>query len=676
MFSRWKKIDFVIAILFVLTNISYLLLPNYIFKFFLWALIITAVSRLLLLFKRKLLWRIRNRLIFSGLFIVAAPIFFILIFFYFTSYILIAHYEVLILNNIMDSRLLRFEHIADNFLDLQNIEKMKTMAQIPMRFDQGALNILFFKWTASTPYKGGTIDHREGKPGPGNTLSQNMNERGTASIPSKGGTAAGHEEKQGEFSCVFEHPTGEFPKKKLAVMNFKGYFMLNNRLYHGVIKQKKQFAVLIANTISQEYLDDLSTISDFKIKYRDPYDGRHMQMMEEITSDPELMSKQTSFLPYFFDYKFLDFNTLRNNKPSEESGRFLLKIDFNRLYDKVFSTGQGSAQDDTLKFIILLIVLFAPIVVFSFFIGFRMIRVITRSINQITKGTQKIRNGDFSFRIKTRSKDELQYLGESFNEMAAGIDRLLVEEKEKQRLEEELRIARSIQLRLLPPDTFESEKFELAAVNIPAAEIAGDYFDYFFEKENYLSLLVADVSGKGAPAAFYMAELKGLINHLHKEEISPADLIAECHSVLSDSLDKVTFITMIVARFVIPRKKFVLSRAGHTQALFYSQREKKCLELFPEGVAIGLINFSREKIKEIEVEYHPGDILFLFSDGLSEILNKDDEMIGVKNLKRIICNNSRASAGEIKQKMLDFAIKFSDTEINRDDLTFIVLKVK
>lgn len=628
MLTRWKKIDIIIAILAALTTIAYLFLSKTIFKIFLWALIIITVVKLTVLFKTKLLWKIRNRLIFSGIFIVATPIFFILIFFYVTGYILIAHYEVIIINNIMNGRLLRFEQVANSFLDLQDMDKMKKMIELPVKFDPaGHLNIHFFKKEA------------------------------------------------GQYRCFFRHPEKEFPENKLIMMDFKGYFLINNNLYHGALKQKGDYAVLLSNTITQELLDEIA-MNDFKIKYRNPYSGASLKMLEEVTADPEIMDDQNSFFPYLFDYKFLDFNITENAKPTEENGRFLLKVDFSGLYKKILSSNQGVTQNDTFRFIILLIVLFTPIIAFSFFIGFRMIRVITRSIHQITKGTQKIRSGDFTFRIKTRSKDELQYLGESFNEMAAGINRLLIEEKEKQRLKEEFRIARSIQLKLLPPDSFASKEFEIAAVNIPAAEIAGDYFDYFYKKDEYLSLLVADVSGKGAPAAFYMAELKGLINHLHNEELSPADLICECQGSLGGSLDRTTFITLITARFIIPGKKFVLARAGHTQALFFNSSEKKCLELFPEGVAIGLKSFSREKIKEIETAYQEGDILFLFSDGLSEILNKDDEMIGVENLKKIILQNSDRSAEDIKRRMLDFAIKFSDTEINRDDLTFIVLKVK
>jgi serine phosphatase RsbU (regulator of sigma subunit) len=309
-------------------------------------------------------------------------------------------------------------------------------------------------------------------------------------------------------------------------------------------------------------------------------------------------------------------------------------------------------------------------------VGFRIIRVITKSINLITKGTQKIRKGDFSFRIKIKSGDQLQYLAESFNEMASGIKRLLIEEKEKQRLEEELRIARSIQLKLLPGEELDTAEFEIAAVNIPAEEIAGDYFDYFYKNSGYMYILVADVSGKGTSAAFYMAELKGIVNYLQKNEISPADLISECNDSLSHSFDKATFITMNIAQFIIPDKKFILSRAGHTPAIYFNKKEKKCHALNPEGNAIGLRNFSRANIKEVEMPYRSGDILFLFSDGLSEIMNEEDEMLGIDNLKMLIAENHHLNANEIKKKILDFSIDFSDSKVNSDDLTFIILKVK
>ena len=186
---------------------------------------------------------------------------------------------------------------------------------------------------------------------------------------------------------------------------------------------------------------------------------------------------------------------------------------------------------------------------------------------------------------------------------------------------------------------------------------------------------MADVSGKGASAAFYMAELKGLINYLQKKGLSPAELISECNYSLNASFDKATFITISMAKFVTTKEKFIFSRAGHTQGIFYSAEKGECSELIPEGMAIGLKNFAKSKIEEIEVPYRQGDILFLFSDGLSEIMNDKDEILGTENLRRIIQNHHQLSLKEIKQKIIDFSIKFSGNQPNKDDLTFIIVRV-
>lgn len=635
MFKRWEKIDIFIGILFVLTNISYIFLSSGVFKLCLWTLIVVGIIRLLLLIKKKLFWKVRNRLIFSGLFLVATPLFFIAIFFYLILNIVMAQYGMVIMNNLLGVQLSSLERIVDMSLNVPEL-KNNMIDQIRTT-KQPNFNMLYFEIKED-----GTFSH-------------------TFKYPD-----------QFDYSFLTlsssSSPTGIDP--------FSGYFMVGKTLYYGCLKKKDKEAALMCMTVNQEFLDQFGNVSDFRMKFQDPYTNKTTAALE-VASDPKLLSDDTYFtFPWMYKYNFLDFNTSEGTKPEEKHGYFWFFLDSKKIYNKISKINAGDVQTDLRRGILLLIFIFGPFIIVSFVIGIRSVRVITRSINLITKGTQRIRNGDFSFRIKTRSRDQLQYLGESFNEMAAGIDRLLIDEKEKQRLEEELRIARSIQLKLLPPDTFITEEFEIAAVNIPAAEIAGDYFDYFYKENEYLSVLVADVSGKGSSAAFYMAELKGVINYLQKEEISPSRLISECHHSLKNSFDRVTFITMNMARFILPEKKFQLARAGHTPALFYDAGKKECIELFPAGVAIGIINFSDDKIKEIEVNYKKGDILFLFSDGLSEIMNDEEEMLGVANLKRLLCKYGDLSAEEIKQRLLDFSIRFSETDMNRDDLTFIILKVK
>jgi len=626
MWRHWNKLDLILVVLLIATLAAYFLFPGLAFKIFLWTFIILAVVRIFFLLRKKLLWKISHRLLFSGLFFIATPILLISIFFFFVVNIIIAQYGVSILDNLMDTQLVQVQEVADIYLGAKDPEQMVKMVEQPVKYDPGYLNVLLF------------------------------------------------EKKNGQWQPFFKYPA-DFDDSKLLPVDFKGFFMNGQNLYHGVWAQKEAFAVLLAFTVNQKFLDRLSTINDFYIRYRHPYSSGR-ELTTEITSDNNFMNNKSLLYPYIFEYSYLDLNAPTKPGPVKKAGTFLLAIDYGKIYQKIKNTNAGSTQNTTRKIIYVLIAVFSTFIITSFIIGFRMILVITRSLDQITKGTQRIRNGDFSYRIRIKSKDQLQYLGDSFNEMAAGIDRLLVEEKERQRLQEELRIARSIQLKLLPPEEFASEEFEIAAVNIPAEEIAGDYFDYFYRENEYLSILVADVAGKGASAAFYMAELKGLFNYLLKKDMSPANWIGECHASLCTSLDRSTFITISIAKLIIPKKKFILARAGHTQGVFYNAREKKCHELFPHGMAIGLRNFSIQGLEETELAYGAGDILFLFSDGLSEILNKDDEVIGVSSLKQIICQNAHLSAREIKEKILEFSIRFSGEKRNLDDLTFVLLKVK
>jgi len=627
MLRNWKKFDIVLAVLFVLTNLCYLFCSREMFKIFLWTMIILAFLRLLLIVKKKLFWRVRNRLIISSLFLVITPIIFLVIFFFIFLNMVIAQYGITIVDNIMDDRLKQLEIVSQNYFDTNSREGMEELVQRAVMLDKGVnfLNVVFY------------------------------------------------EKEGGKYTPFYQYPEN-FNESKIIRSEFRGYFVVDGKLYHGVFVKRGRFAILFATTINQKFLDEFSTISDFKVKYQDIGENPVFDFPNAL---PENDSEdETFFLPHMLEYEYIDFDNVVDSKPEKKKKFFLLLIDYEKTFNRIEIVSSATTQTFVKKLIYFLIFLFGTFIIISFIIGFRMIRVVTKSINQITKGIARIRKGDFNVKIKTNSGDQLQYLADSFNEMASGINRLLVEEKKKQRLEEELNIARTIQLKLLPKDSMITEEFELAATNIPASEIAGDYFDYFYKENESLSILVADVSGKGTSAAFYMAELKGLVNYLQKEEMSPATLLAECHSTLNESFDKVTFITISIAKFLIQERKFILSRAGHTQAVFYRKQTGKCTEIYPEGMALGLINFSRDKIEEIEQEYESGDILFLFSDGLSEIMNREGKMLGLEPVKELIAENADSSPGEIKQKLLELSIEFAQERNNKDDLTFIILKAK
>jgi hypothetical protein len=208
--------------------------------------------------------------------------------------------------------------------------------------------------------------------------------------------------------------------------------------------------------------------------------------------------------------------------------------------------------------------LFGFFIIVSFFIGLRMVRVITRAVNELTKGTEKIRRGDFSYRIRIKSREQMHFLAESFNDMASGIGRLLTEEKEKQRLEEAAHRARH------PAAAAASRPFRLPRVRHRRGQHPGHrdrrrLFRLLPSPGRFLSVLVADVSGKGAQAAFYMAELKGIMNCLQKSGKEPAAILNECNLSLQNSFEKVTFMTINLVRFDLQAKNMIFSRSSPPQ---------------------------------------------------------------------------------------------------------------
>jgi serine phosphatase RsbU (regulator of sigma subunit) len=626
MLRRFKPIDLTIAALALLALLAHLLGWSGVLPLFLWSGIIVAFFRLVFLVKKRLFYKVRNRLIFSGLFFVVTPIFFLSILFFYITNIIVAQYGNAIIDNILHNQVNELEITADTYLRLQNPLQMQQQISLFLKLNPQFLNVVFSQ-----------------------------------------------ADGEGVYEPFLVYPAG-LPVHDLPAHQLKGFISIGDKLYQGVTKSHGKFRVFVASEVQQPFFDEISGISDFKIRYQHPLE-KAPELSVNLSAGPvEIGEDQVFAFPWTYTYSYycLDSDNTHPERPRE--GTFYLLIDYDKIFKKLQAGGPLGDRNRTMDAILVVVILFGTFIIISFIIGFRNVRIITRSLNLIIKGTQRIRNGDFSYRIRTKSGDQLQYLADSFNEMARGITLLLDEEKEKQRLEEELRIARTIQLKLLPKETYTCDHFSLAAANIPATEIAGDYFDYFHKENGQLLFLVADVSGKGASAAFYMAELKGLMNYLQRLNDSPREILHQCHTSLSDSFERVTFITVNMALVDPATDRLVLARAGHTPAIYYQAAQNRCTILSPAGMAIGLSNFSREKIEETVLTLGEGDILFFFSDGLSEIQNDQGDMLGVDALSKLICRHAHLSCEQIKERVLEASNDYSGEEQNCDDLTFVLFK--
>lgn len=274
--------------------------------------------------------------------------------------------------------------------------------------------------------------------------------------------------------------------------------------------------------------------------------------------------------------------------------------------------------------------------------------------------------------------DDLAMLEAYANQAVVAMDNasLLKQSLERERLEQELKIARDVQQRLLPQTLPGINSIDVESLMITAYEVGGDYYDFVDFNNNQLGFIIGDVSGKGTSAAFYMAEAKGVLQSLCKTHTTPRDLLINTNKILYDSMDRKTFITMTVASIDCDNKILSYSRAGHCPLLKYNANMKSCELHQPHGIGIGLDNGNifDDILQEEKISFSKGDIFIFYTDGLSEAMNDKDEEYGEERLCELIEKNAEKSVGELKEVIIDSILSFLNGKNLSDDLTLILLK--
>jgi serine phosphatase RsbU (regulator of sigma subunit) len=327
--------------------------------------------------------------------------------------------------------------------------------------------------------------------------------------------------------------------------------------------------------------------------------------------------------------------------------------------------------------------LFLVVYCVALVLGLMLARSITRSIHGLSVGTERLRQGDFAHPIPIQSRDQLGELAESFNVMAHGIQDLLREQAEKERLEEELRIARQIQMSLLPQNTVGLPGLRIAALCLPAAEVGGDYYDLLPLSDTKMGVLVADVSGKGTSAALYMAELKGVVLSLSRIHDSPAKLLAEANRILAANMDTRSFITMTYAVVDTAAGTLRYARAGHNPMIHLEAATGRTHVLAPPGIGLGMDPGERfeEVLEEAEVKLAQGDVFLFFTDGLSEAMNEQSELFGERRLRDVVegpesvGTDTLGDTDDMKERILAAVRDFVGAAAQHDDMTMVILKV-
>ena len=409
-----------------------------------------------------------------------------------------------------------------------------------------------------------------------------------------------------------------------------------------------------------------------------PIAGRGGERLPARVPSTGILGNLRSFLEY------RDWN-------SGESGTLILstQLSIGELYERI-SSAQGlvSRASSQALLLILFVIggLFILIEVMALGTGLALARSITGSVHQLFTGTERVRHGDFTHKIAVTAQDQLGELAQSFNSMTASIEDLLREAAEKKRLEEELRIAREIQMSLLPQGALVMPGLSVTALCVPAREVGGDYYDLFPIDEHRLGVLIADVSGKGTSAALYMAELKGLMLSLSQIHTSPRALLIAADRIMANNLDARSFITMTYAIVDLRERTMTYARAGHTPLMYLpgdgappGPDGRRMRILVPDGLVLGLqmhdCTMFERLLEEQTIPLRDGDLYTLYTDGISEAMNEADECFGDDRLGRLLEEHADLPSEELRERVLREIAAFVGGAAQHDDMTMILLRI-
>lgn len=238
----------------------------------------------------------------------------------------------------------------------------------------------------------------------------------------------------------------------------------------------------------------------------------------------------------------------------------------------------------------------------------------------------------------------------------------------------ELEVAQKIQSVLIPKHSPKIFNYEVASYYEPAREVGGDYFDLIETKENAF-LVVGDISGKGMAAALYMVRAQAIIHMLLENLSAVKEIIIDLKKYFSKNLKKEYFLTLSMAS--IDREGRVkICRAGHMPTFWYKKQIDDFEVISPSGIAIGLNDrgIFEKTLEEISIQPSENDILFFFTDGISEAMNERFQMFGEERIKQVIKKYADRPASDIRAMLLTSLSLFRGTAAQNDDLTFVILK--
>ncbi len=367
------------------------------------------------------------------------------------------------------------------------------------------------------------------------------------------------------------------------------------------------------------------------------------------------------------------------------------------LYPRLFADTDFVAGMESI--LVILAIAFAVIVGLALVIGTRLTQTVTKAIAQLYQATRHINQGDFSHRIPVRSTDQLSTLAHSFNSMSESLQKLLEEQKEKQKLENELIIAQEVQAQLFPQKIAQLPSLEVHGFCRPARTVSGDYYDFLPVDSHRMVMAVGDVSGKGISAALLMATIHSAVRAYTLEgipilresqaarhadgsgnvaiamqgvEVSTAALLTLLNQQLFESTPAEKYATMFLAFYDGRERSLTYSNGGHLPPIILSE-DGTIRRLDRGGTVVGL--FGQIEYEESVVNLAQGDIFLAYSDGVTEPENDYGEF-GEQRLIDLVWENRHFPLAKISEIVTAAVDDWIGANEQPDDVTLVLARVR
>jgi len=445
-----------------------------------------------------------------------------------------------------------------------------------------------------------------------------------------------------------------------------------------------RLAAILKCNIKLSYAGSIMSGEDVNIQVREnspkpDFNEISGTFLPEDAKEQESEQIQTSFWRrlFYFGVTHLDVIFFETDRFGKQTILLTIQVNISTILRELFSEKNPLSLVVMITLFSLAALMFF-LETFVLIFGVRITTGITSAVKTLHRGTRRIAEGDLDTKIIIPSEDELGDLATSFNAMAGAVKKGREEAIERERLERELETARQIQEKLLPHEMPQLPGFEIAGISLPSQQVGGDYFDFLDMGTGQLGIAIADVSGKGIPAALLMANLQASLHAQVIKKGSVADVASRMNSLLVKSTDTHMFATFFYGILDQVKSTFISTNAGHNPPLLF-RVDGKIKRLEAGGLVLGFL--PDQKYTQQTVKIKQGEVVVLFTDGITEAAGPSSEKIsenlfGEERLIEVIRASLAKSAVEIQAAILQAISNHTGNVPQYDDITLVVIKRK